>query len=118
GHDGTAGDVAEDAVVLPESVGVLDALWRLQAERRQMALVVSEHGTVEGIVSVEDLVEEIVGEIYDEHDRDLVGVVRHDDGTLELPGRFPLHDLVDLDVEAPDSDQTTIGGLLAELLGR
>ena len=119
GRTGTAGDHAEPTLVLPESVHVLDALWRLQAERRQMALVVSEHGAVEGLVSVEDLVEEIVGEIYDEHDRDLMGVVRHDDGTLELPGRFPLHDLVDLDVQSPGrSDQTTIGGLVAEMCGR
>lgn len=118
GRDGTAGDHAESTVVLPESVGVLDALWRLQAERRQMALVVSEHGAVEGIVSVEDLVEEIVGEIYDEHDRDLVGVVRHDDGTIDLPGRFPLHDLHDLDIEVPSSEQTTVGGLVAEHVGR
>ena len=108
GRDGTVGQHAESTVVLPESVGVLDALWRLQAARRQLALVVSEHGAVEGIVSVEDLVEEIVGEIYDEHDRDLVGVVRHDDGTIDLPGRFPLHDLVDLRVRAPErSEQTT-----------
>ena len=119
GRDGTVGQHAETTVVLPESVGVLDALWRLQAERRQLALVVSEHGAVEGIVSVEDLVEEIVGEIYDEHDRDLVGVVRHDDGSVDLPGRFPLHDLVDLGVRGPErSEQTTVGGYVAERVGR
>ncbi len=119
GRDGTVGQHAESTVVLPESVGVLDALWRLQAARRQLALVVSEHGAVEGIVSVEDLVEEIVGEIYDEHDRDLVGVVHHDDGTIDLPGRFPLHDLVDLQVRAPErSEQTTVGGFVAERVGR
>jgi putative hemolysin len=118
GVSGRVGDHAESTVVLPESVHVLDALWRMQAERRQLALVVSEHGAVEGIVSVEDLVEEIVGEIYDEHDRDLVGVVHHDDGAIDLPGRFPLHDLVGLGIATPESEQTTVGGLLAEHHGR
>ena len=118
GVEGVAGDHAQPLLVLPESAGVLDALWRLQGERLQMALVISEHGAVEGIVTVEDLVEEIVGEIYDEHDRDLVDIRRRDDGTVDLPGRFPVHDLVDLEVEAPDTDQTTIGGLLAEHHGR
>lgn len=118
GRSGVVGEHAEPAIVLPETVPVLDALWRLQAERRQMALVVSEHGTVEGIVTVEDIVEEVVGEIYDEHDPDLAGVEHHADGTFDLPGRFPVHDLVDLGIEAPTTDQTTVGGLVVEHHGR
>lgn len=117
GRDGVVGDHAAPAVVLPETLGALAALSRLQGEHRQMALVVGEHGTIEGIVTVEDLVEEVVGDIQDEHDRAHPEVVRHDD-TLELPGEFPLHELPDLDMVVPDSDQTTIGGLLSEHLGR
>lgn len=116
--EGVVADHAEPVTVLPESVNVLDALRSLQHERRQMALVVSEHGAVEGIVTVEDLVEEVVGEIYDEHDRDLAQVRHLGDGRIELSGQFPLHDLVDLDVEAPESEETTVAGLLAERLGR
>ena len=58
-----------------------------------MAIVVNEHGGAEGIVTVEDLLEELVGVIYDETDRDVLTVERHDDGSLIVPGRFPIHDL-------------------------
>ncbi|MEX1177787.1 MAG: hemolysin family protein [Nitriliruptor sp.] len=118
GRQGTVGDHAEATVVLPESAKALDALRQLQLERRQIAVVVSEHGSLEGIITVEDLVEELVGEIYDEHDADITEVLRGDDGVLELVGRFPVHDLVDLDVAAPETDATTIGGLVTEQLGR
>jgi putative hemolysin len=118
GRRGTVADHAEPTVVLPESAGALDALRQLQQERRQLAIVVSEHGALEGIVTVEDLVEELVGEIYDEHDVDIAEVVHREDGSLELVGRFPVHDLIDLGVVAPEVDATTIGGLVTELLGR
>ncbi|MTV26596.1 HlyC/CorC family transporter [Nitriliruptoraceae bacterium ZYF776] len=119
GRDGTVDDHAAATLVVPETLGVLDTLRRLQTERRQLALVINEHGGLEGIVTVEDLVEELVGEIYDEHDRDVVGVVTRDDGTRELPGRFPVHDLVDLEVDLRGDEQaTTVGGLFGEILGR
>jgi putative hemolysin len=118
GRSGPIAGHAEPTVVLPESAGALDALRRLQLERRQLALVVSEHGSLEGIVTVEDLVEELVGEIYDEHDPDIAEVVHGADGVIELPGRFPVHDLVDVGIEAPEGDATTVGGLVSEQLGR
>lgn len=117
-QSGVVGDHVESIVVLPESRQVLDALRDLQDRREHLALVFSEHGSVEGIVTVEDLVEEIVGEIYDEHDRDLSQVVHHDDGSVEVPGRFPLHDLRDIDVQAGPSNETTVSGLVFEHLGR
>ena len=81
-----------------------------------MAIVVNEHGGAEGIVTIEDLVEELVGEIYDETDRDLLTVRTGDDGTLIVPGAFPVHDLVDLGIEIPPGDYATLAGfLLAEL---
>ncbi len=117
GSEGTVGAEARPALVLPETARVLDSLRRLQADRQQLAVVVSEHGGVEGLVTMEDLVEEIVGEIYDEFDRDLGTAQRNEHGELLLPGSFPIHDLVDLDVELPEGDYTTIAGLVLDHLG-
>jgi len=105
-------------IALPEFIGVLDALRRMQRERLQMAIVVDEHGGVEGMVTVEDLVEELVGEIFDEFDRDVASVQRGPAGSLRLRGDFPMHDLPDIGVELPAGDYVTIGGLLLERLGR
>jgi putative hemolysin len=69
-------DRAAPALFIPESAKVLDALRQLQEERQQLAVVVDEHGGGAGIVTVEDLLEELVGEIYDETDRDVAGVQR------------------------------------------
>lgn len=110
--------VVMDLPMFPESARVLDTLRELQAQRAQMALVVDEHGGAEGIVTVEDLVEELVGEIYDETDRDLASVVHHTDGSISLPGRFPIHDLPDIDVDLPRGDYATVAGLVLAALGR
>ncbi|WP_035697420.1 hemolysin family protein [Glycomyces tenuis] len=108
-------------VLYPESLRVSDALQRFKAEHEQFAVVVDEHGGIEGIVTLEDLLEEVVGEIYDETDRDLMPIRRHEDGSLTLPGTFPVHDLVDLDIELPampEGNYTTVAGLVLAALGR
>jgi len=105
------------ALFLPESVQVLDALRRMQADRQQLCLVVNEHGGTEGLVSVEDLVEELVGEIYDESDRDIVTVRRLPGGSFVLPGRFPVHDLEDIGVAVPEGEYTTVAGAVLDELG-
>ncbi len=119
GYGGTAADQTRPATVLPESLEVLDALRRMQTSRQQMALVVNEHGGVEGIVTVEDLLEEIVGEIYDEFDRDVAGIERFEDGSIIMPGSFPIHDLADLDIDLPDSGgaYATVAGYVLDQLG-
>jgi putative hemolysin len=120
GGDEPVETVAAPALYLPDSLRVTDALQRFRAERQQLAIVVDEYGDVDGIVTLEDLLEEIVGEIYDETDRDLAAVVRAPDGTVRLPGTFPLHDLTDLGVtiEHASGDYTTLSGLVMARLGR
>ena len=120
---GVVGDHARPIVALPESLGLIDALRRLQSSRTSLALVVDEYGGVSGIVSLEDLMEELVGEIHDEYDRDVREAVRNPDGSVSVIGRFPLHDLVDVGIELPaetveELDAVTVAGLVSELLGR
>jgi putative hemolysin len=113
-----ASAVATEAVAFPETLRVLAGLRRLQEEHQQMALVVDEHGGVEGIVTIEDMVEELVGEIYDETDADLISVLHLDDGSILVPGNFPVHDLIDLGVDVVEEKQATVAGLVLGHLAR
>ncbi|WFE56689.1 hemolysin family protein [Micromonospora sp. WMMD712] len=113
-------ECARPPMLLPDSLPVVDALRQFKAERQHIALVVDERGAVDGIVTLEDILEEIVGEIYDETDRDVRAVRTEDDGAMLLPGTFPVHDLVDVGVELPGrpaGDYTTVAGLVLTLLG-
>jgi putative hemolysin len=118
GAEGVVADCVRPVLALPESMGVLDALRRLQAARGQLAIVLNEYGGTEGIITVEDLLEELVGEIFDEFDPDLGSVQRRQDGSIVLPGAFPVHDLPDLGVSLPEGDYATVAGLILERLGR
>lgn len=113
------GSVVGEMRAFPETAGVLDALHQMQQTRTQLAVVVDEHGSAAGIITMEDLVEELVGEIYDETDRDVLSVQHGDDGTMVLPGQFPVHDLVDIGIDdVDDGPYTTVAGLILDLLGR
>jgi putative hemolysin len=116
-EDGPVGAHMRPATVLPEAVSVLDGLRRLRGDRQQMAVVVNEHGATEGIVTVEDLLEEIVGDLYDEFDPDLGTVEREEGGALVLPGDYPVHDLPDLGVSLPEGPYATVAGWALARLG-
>ncbi|WBB69587.1 hemolysin family protein [Micromonospora sp. WMMD812] len=113
-------ECARPPMLLPDSLPVVDALRQFKAERQHIALVVDERGAVDGIVTLEDILEEIVGEIYDETDRDVRAVRTDPDGALRVPGTFPVHDLPDIGVTLagrPAGDYTTIAGLVLACLG-
>jgi putative hemolysin len=118
GGGGKVADHVRPAMVLPESMGVLDSLRRMQAERQQMALVINEYGGTEGIITLEDLLEELVGEIYDEFDPDSAAITPQPDGSLHLPGTFPIHDLPDLGLSLPEGPYSTVAGLALQRFGR
>ena len=118
--DGPVAEQAHPALFLPETLKVSDALRQMRQQHQQFALVVDERGAIDGIVTMEDLVEEVIGEIYDETDRDLQAVMREPDGAMLLAGAFPIHDLPDLGVDIDDlqdGDYTTVAGLVLARLG-
>ncbi len=105
---------------LPETLRLSDAMLQLRVDHQQMALVVDERGAIDGIITMEDLVEEIVGEIYDETDRDVQSVVHESDGAMVMPGSFPIHDLPDLGFRGDgpeEGEYTTIAGMVLAALG-
>ena len=91
----------------------------MQAARTHLAIVVDEYGGTAGLVTIEDILEEIVGEITDEYDVERPPVERLDDGAVRVTARLPVEDLGELfDVELPADEVETVGGLLAQALGR
>ena len=107
---------------VPESMGVLDLLARMRTERVHLAIVVDEFGGTEGLVTIEDVVEEIVGEIEDEHDEDVVaGLKLLDDGLWEADARTELEEIareVDARLVDEEDEVDTVGGLAFSLAGR
>jgi CBS domain containing-hemolysin-like protein len=115
-------DLIREPIFVPESMGVLDLLARMRAQRVHLAIVVDEFGGTEGLVTIEDVVEEIVGEIEDEHDEEEEQLlVPLDDGMWEADARVELDDVaeaVDKRLVAEDDDVDTLGGLAFMLAGR
>ena len=112
-------EVMRPALYVPESKQVDALLSEMQASRQHIAVVVDEYGGTAGLVTIEDLLEEIVGEITDEYDAEQVEASALPDGSFRVPSRYPIDDLDDLvGVEVEDDDVDSVGGLMAKLLGR
>ena len=111
-----------EPLFVPESMGVIDLLARMRAERIHLAIVVDEFGGTEGLLTIEDIVEEIVGDIEDEHDDEQVGMLTLlEDGVWEADARLELEELaaaVDARLVADLGDDIdTLGGLMFLLVG-
>jgi CBS domain containing-hemolysin-like protein len=121
-RDRSMAALMREPLFVPESMGVLELLARMRSQRIHLAIVVDEFGGTEGLVTIEDVVEEIVGEIEDEHDIEEVGMLTLlDDGLWEADARLELDDLreaVDARLIAEDEEVDTVGGLAFVLAGR
>jgi CBS domain containing-hemolysin-like protein len=112
-------EIMRPVVWVPDSKPVDDLMREMQARRQHIAVVVDEYGGTAGLITIEDLLEEIVGEITDEYDEDRVDVEHLADGEVRVSSRYPIDDLDELfgfDVEEEDVD--SIGGLMAKHLGK
>jgi CBS domain containing-hemolysin-like protein len=117
----TIGELMRTPVFVPESKPVDELLREMQAHRTHIAIVIDEYGGTAGLVTIEDILEEIVGEITDEYDDERPPVERLDADTVRVTARLAIEDLAELfdDIELPERDDVeTVGGLLAERLGR
>jgi Mg2+/Co2+ transporter CorB len=98
---------------VPDATSLSDQLNAFLKRKAHFALVVDEYGEVQGLVTLEDILEEIVGEIADEHDIELQGVRAQPDGSVNVDGSVPIRDLNRaMDWDLPDDDATTIAGLV------
>lgn len=116
--------VKRDILVAPPSMPASDLLVKMQTTQIHLALVIDEYGGTDGLVSIEDLVEEIVGDIGDEHDVDeSPHLTKLENGSYEADARLDLDDFTEqtgIDVQQPDPEEEvdTLGGLVVSLIGR
>jgi len=106
-------DIALPAWFVPDTTSLVDQLRSFRRKKMHFAFVVDEYGSVLGIVTLEDIIEEIVGDISDEHDVVVTGVRPQADGAVNVDGSVPIRDLNRaMDWQLPDEEATTIAGLV------
>jgi CBS domain containing-hemolysin-like protein len=112
-------ELARPAAFVPESKKADDTLRQMQRESTHLAMVVDEYGGIAGLVTLEDLIEELVGDISDEYDREVPDVVELSEGVYRVSARLPTDELGELyGIELEDDDVDSVGGLLTKALGR
>jgi putative hemolysin len=120
GRAATVGDLVRDVKRLPGTAGVLTALSEMRRENHHLAIVVDEYGGTDGIVTLEDLIEEVIGEIYDEYDEDVAeGGDERPDGPQEVDGLLNLDDFREVTgLQLPEGPYETVAGYVLADLGR
>ncbi|WP_030450741.1 hemolysin family protein [Herbidospora cretacea] len=117
--EGAVEELMRPATYVPESKPIDDLLRDMQARQIHLAIVIDEYGGTAGLVTIEDVIEEIVGEIADEYDQEAPRVEHLDDGAVRVTARLAVWELEELfDTEIESEDVDTVGGLLAHALGR
>ncbi|MBX0298890.1 hemolysin family protein [Cryobacterium sp. 1639] len=112
-------ELAKAAQFVPESKKADALLRQMQLESNHLAMVVDEYGGIAGLVTLEDLIEELVGDISDEYDRDVVEIEDLGSGRFRVSARLPVDELGELfNLDLDDDDVDSVGGLLAKALGR
>lgn len=112
-------EVMDEPIFIHPTFNISKLLQKMQNEKIHMAIIVDEYGQTEGLVAMEDIIEEIVGNIFDEHDDEELQIRRLADGRLIVKGSASLNELADeMDIEFPDEDIETINGFLLYKLGR
>lgn len=116
----TVRTIARDPLLVPESKLVDDLFHQMQSERQHIAIVVDEYGGIAGLVTIEDALEQIVGELEDEHDRTQhVEPVQLDGNRWKMPARAPIADVEEIfEIDIDEDEVDTVYGLLTKLLGR
>jgi CBS domain containing-hemolysin-like protein len=111
--------IIRDCLVVPENKPIEQILREFQKRKLQMAIVIDEWGSVEGLITIEDIIEELVGEIQDEFDEGEAEIEDIGDGVYAIDGRIPITEVNDyFDVDLPHEDFDTIGGYVLGVLGR
>lgn len=122
GNDGESpiGQLAKKMEYIPETMPLNDLLQLMKKSQSQMVLVVDEYGGTEGLVTMEDVIEELVGEIEDEYDLKAKELHRRPDGSIMVQARMPMYELnEELDAKIPESDEyDSLGGYIFSRLGR
>ena len=111
--------VMSPALFIPDSMQADEAFTLLQRKRYHVAIVLDEYGGTAGIVTLEDLIEELLGDISDEHDRDAPETILQEDGSFQVSARLPVDRLGEIfGIELEDDEVDSVGGLVAKYLGR
>ncbi len=119
----TLEEITQNVIFVPENQRISDVLREMQHVKTHLAIVVDQYGGTEGMVTLEDILEELVGDIYDESDEIVYEFQKTAPNTYTVIGSFSINDVfaeldeVDLPTRTPETDSSTIGGWVTELLG-